>query len=103
MPVLCKLALEGCDSPLTFYCNITDVKNADLKIFLSTQHKEPNAKACQRIVDRKRLFKFHAPNKRSVFGEEDVCYFSLLSVIGCTITIRAKRPEKEEEEEPDAN
>ena len=100
-PVICKLELDGCESPLTFNCNITDVKNADLKIFLSTQHKEPTEKNCMRKVDRLKLFKFYADKKRPNFTDDDVLYLTLFSVLGCTITIRASKPVKVEENSDD--
>ena len=57
--VLCKLETEGCYSPLTFFCNILDVKNADLTIFMSTLHREPNQDNHMRKVERLKTFKFY--------------------------------------------
>ena len=57
--MLCKVDLEGCYSPLTFHCSIVDTKNADLRIYLSTWHREPSEGHCMRKVERLKLFKFY--------------------------------------------
>ena len=57
--VLCKIKLRGCFSPLTFHCDIIDIKNADLKIYLDTNHREPDENNHMRKVDRLKLFYFY--------------------------------------------
>ena len=61
--VLCKIKLHGCFSPLTFHCDIIDIKNADLKIYLDTNHREPDENNHMRKVDRLKLFYFYQENK----------------------------------------
>ena len=56
--LMCKIELEGCYSPLVFHCSILDTKNADLTIYLSTSHREPNASNCSRKVERLKTFRF---------------------------------------------
>ena len=95
IPVLCRVELEGCASPVTFHCNILDKKNADIKIFLSTQNKEPSENNCMRSVERLQLFKFYAEDKKPKFAATDVLYLSLLSILGCTVSIMASKPDTE--------
>ena len=90
--VLCKVNLDGCYSPLTFHCNIVDTKNADLKIFLSTLHREPNQNHFMRKVDRLKLFKFYQEKKRVRFNDDEICYLNIESNIGCTVTMKATHP-----------
>ena len=45
-PTLLKLELLGAESPVTFTCNMTDNPKADLRMFLSTKHPEPNEMNC---------------------------------------------------------
>ena len=54
-----------------------------------------------RKVDRLKLFKFYADKKKPNFTDDDVLYLTLFSVLGCTITIRATKPVKEEENSGD--
>ena len=98
-PVMCQLELEGCESPLIFNCSIIDTKNADLKIFMSTLHKEPNEKNNMKLVDRKKYFKFYALNRKPKFGENDMLFLTMYSVMGCTIQIKASKNEQIEEDE----
>ena len=41
-----KINLLGAQSPVTFNCMILDNMKADLKLYLSTDHKEPSEKKC---------------------------------------------------------
>ena len=91
-PVLCLLELEGCASPVTFHCDILDKKKADIKFFLSTSNKEPNAKNCMRSVERLQVFKFCTEGNQHNFAANDVLYLSLYSVLGCTVNIKARKP-----------
>ena len=86
-PVLCRLKLNGCETPVTFDCQILDIKHADLKIYLSTEHREPDEKNNMRKVERLKVFKFHS-EKKNKFGEDDVLYMSMVSSVGCTISLR---------------
>ena len=58
--MLLKLDLLGAESPVVFTCEMLDNTDADLRIYLSTEHPEPAEKKCQRMVDRMRVFKFSA-------------------------------------------
>ena len=58
--MLLKLDLLGAESPVVFTCEMLDNTDADLRIYLSTEHPEPDEKKCQRSVERMRVFKFGA-------------------------------------------
>ena len=68
-------------------------------MYLSTIHKEPSEKNNMKMVDRKKLFKFHAANRKPKFHENDILYLTLFSLVGCTIQINVLRNEEVEEEE----
>ena len=36
-----------------------------------------------------RVFKFHAQKKRQFFGDDDFCYISMQSSMGCTLRMSA--------------
>ena len=74
---LLKLDLLGAESPVTMTCEIIDNSKADLKVYLSTDHKEPDEKKHQRMVERMRVFKFTAKKKARYFGEDDTCYIMM--------------------------
>ena len=59
--VLTMMPLRGIASPIKFTVQIVDNSKADLMMYLSTTHKEPNEKNCQKIVDRMKCFIFQAP------------------------------------------
>ena len=82
---LLKLDLLGAESPVTFTCEITENPKADLKMYLSTENPEPDEKKHQRVVERMRVFKFHAPKKHRFFENDDICYIQMHSFVGCTI------------------
>ena len=84
-----KMELLGAESPVTFSCELLDNTKADLKMYLSTDHREPNEKHCQRFVERMKRFKFSAKRKAKFFGDEDICYIMMESAIGCTLKITA--------------
>ena len=87
-PMLCKLDLLGAESPVTFKVEIIDNSKADLMMYLSTECKEPNEKKNDRAVERMATFKFTAKKKALFFGDDDVCYITLESIVGCTVRIR---------------
>ena len=84
---LLKLELLGAESPITFTCDVTENAKADLKMFLSTECPEPNEKKHQRVVERMKVFKFHAQNKKRFFENDDICYIMMHSFVGCTLKI----------------
>ena len=75
---------------------MTDTKRADLTIYLSTQSREPNKDNYMRKVERLKKFKFYQETKRIHFKDDEVLYLTIESKIGCTITIRATKPEDSE-------
>ena len=82
------MELLGAESPITFTCEIIDNPKADLKIFLSTENPEPSEQKCQRVVERMRVFKFHAKKKKQRYFElGDICYITMHSFVGCTLKI----------------
>lgn len=84
-----KLDLLGAESPVTFTCEIVDNFKADLKMYLSTEHKQPSEKNHQKMVERMKTFKFTAQKKAAFFSETDVCYITMHSDLGCTLRIKA--------------
>lgn len=90
--VLAQMPLRGIASPLKFTVQIIDNAKADLMMYLSTTHKEPDEKNCQKVVDRMKSFIFSAPQKLSTFKDTDVLYVRLRSTLGCTIELLAMPP-----------
>ena len=66
---------------------IAEVK-PDLHCFLSTEVREPSMGKCQRMVDRKRRFRFEAPNNASTFEDDAVLYITMESIQGCEVEIK---------------
>ena len=67
MPRLCKIALNGCESPLTFVVEMLEQLaegqgKPDLVIYLSTEEREPSSERNMKVADRKRKFKFYEVN-----------------------------------------
>ena len=87
---LFKLNMLGAESPVKFTADILDNDQADLKVYLSTKHPEPNEKFCQRFVERMRVFKLHAKDKKQFFEMDDICYIMMFSKMGCTLQIKAE-------------
>ena len=65
-----------------------DNPNADLKVFISEVHAEPDERNCEKMIDRKTRFKFIAKKNARYFNEDAACYLSVYSYIGCTIKIK---------------
>ena len=82
---LFKLNMLGAESPVKFTADILDNDQADLKMYLSIKHPEPNEKHCQRFVERMRVFKLHAKDKKQFFEMDDICYIMMFSKMGCTL------------------
>ena len=57
---------------------------------MSTKHAEPNEKFCQRWVERMRVFKLHAQDKKQFFEMDEICYIMMYSKKGCTLQIKAE-------------
>ena len=82
---------------------MTDTKRADLTMYLSTQCREPNKDNFMRKVERLKKFKFYQETKRIHFKDDEVLYLSIESKIGCTITLRATKPEESEHNSEDGD
>ena len=87
---LFKLNLLGAESPIKFTADILDNDQADLKVYMSTKHAEPNEKFCQRWVERMKVFKLHAQDKKQFFEMDEICYIMMYSKKGCTLQIKAE-------------
>ena len=87
---LFKLNMLGAESPVKFTADILDNDQADLKMYLSTKHSEPNEKKCQRFVERMRVFKLNAEDKKQFFEMDDICYIMMYSKLGCTLQVKAE-------------
>ena len=100
LPRLCKVVLQGCESPIFFQLKTTPIdkvcltskveeySRADLVIYLSTEVREPSSGHCQRMVDRHVKFRFDAPANAGFFDDDAVLYMTLESTAGCEATLK---------------
>jgi hypothetical protein len=93
MQRLCRVVLNGCESPITFQVDMLgeigdDGQRPDLTIYLSTETREPSIEKNMKVADRLKKFKFFAPSKAQYFEDEASLYLSLESVKGCEVKIK---------------
>jgi hypothetical protein len=58
-----------------------------LKVYLSTQHKEPGESACERVATNQRTFHFSSPEKSGKFTLSDYLYVTFYSHTGCPLQV----------------
>ena len=79
---LFKLECGGYEGPITFHIKKTYKMNADIRVYLSMKHKEPDAKHNTASFVNKSIFKFSHPEGRH-FNEDECLYICLISEMGC--------------------
>lgn len=92
IPSYCKVALQGCASPIKIVCPFVfdSDAEADVTFHLSTLTELPNVNNRQRTAKKVKCFLFRAPNYSHNFKEDDVLFMCIESASGCEIMLQVK-------------